>query len=136
MNAIKDQLECSNHPNKTELIEFVKTITTPRNDESDPWLATRPMVDLRDVVLDYYYNPLTKGSNSIKALLPAILNSCEFLKNKYSNPISKINLTSLNFDSNFRWFKTSDQKVVNPYKLLPPIFDELDILRRLILYQD
>lgn len=126
LNAIKDQLECSNHPNKTKLIEFVKTITTPRNDESDPWLATRPMVDLREVVLDYYYNPLTKGSNSIKALLPAILNSCEFLKNKYSNPISKINLTSLNFDSNFRWFKTSDHQVVNPYKLLPPIFDGLD----------
>lgn len=126
LNAIKDQLESSNCPNKEELIEFIKTITTPRNDELEPWIATRPMVDLRVVILDYYYNPLTKGSNSIKAVLPAILNSCEFLKNKYSNPISKINLTSLNFESNFKWIKMSDQNVVNPYKLLPPIFENID----------
>ncbi|WOC40721.1 hypothetical protein [Polaribacter sp. HL-MS24] len=82
------------------------------------------MVDLRLIILDYYYNPLTKGSNSIKAVLPAILNSCNFLKNKYSKPISEINLTSINFDDQHLWIQIKDQKVINPYKLLPPIFNQ------------
>lgn len=126
LNAIMDQLYASDYPEKDELISFIKTITTHRSKDQNQWVSNRPMVDLRLIILDYYYNPLTKGSNSIKAVLPAILNSCEFLKNKYFNPISEINLTSLNFEHNFKWLKMSDQKVENPYKLLPPIFENAD----------
>ena len=124
LNAIKDQLNDSDYPEKDELISFIKTITTPRAKDLDHWIPNRPMVDLRLIILDYYYNPLTKGSNSIKAVLPAILNTCDFLKNKYSKPISEINLTSINFDEKHLWFQIKDQKVINPYKLLPPIFTE------------
>ena len=124
LNAIKDQLNDSDYPEKYELISFIKTITTPRAKDLDHWIPNRPMVDLRLIILDYYYNPLTKGSNSIKAVLPAILNTCDFLKNKYSKPISEINLTSINFDEKHLWFQIKDQKVINPYKLLPPIFTE------------
>lgn len=126
LNAIKDQLESSNHPNKADLIGFIKTIATPRNDESEAWVASRPMVDLRVVILDYYYNPLTKGSNSIKAVLPAILNSCSFLRQKYTRPISEINMTSLNFEGHHRWIQFDNAEVKNPYSLLPPIFVEND----------
>lgn len=126
LNAIKDQLEYSNHPNKADLIKFIKTIATPRNDESEPWVASRPMVDLRVVILNYYYNPLTKGSNSIKAVLPAILNSCAFLRQKYTSPISEINMTSLNFEGHHRWIQLENGEVKNPYSLLPPIFIEND----------
>jgi hypothetical protein len=38
------------------------------------------MIDLCKSGKDYYYNPYTKGSNSIKAVLPASLNSSKFLK--------------------------------------------------------
>jgi hypothetical protein len=124
LNAIKDQLNDSDYPKKDELISFIKTITTPRSKDLDHWITKRPMVDLRLIILDYYYNPLTKGSNSIKAVLPAILNTCDFLKNKYSKPISEINLTSINFDEKHLWIQIKDQKVINPYKLLPPIFTE------------
>ena len=123
LNAIKDQLNDSDYPEKDELISFIKTITTPRSKDLDRWIPNRPMVDLRLIILDYYYNPLTKGSNSIKAVLPAILNTCDFLKNKYSKPISEINLTSINFDEKHLWIQIKDQKVINPYKLLPPIFN-------------
>ncbi|MGB2197830.1 MAG: DUF2779 domain-containing protein, partial [Flavobacteriaceae bacterium] len=126
LNAIKDQLESSNHPNKADLIGFIKTIASPRNDESEAWVASRPMVDLRVVILDYYYNPLTKGSNSIKAVLPAILNSCSFLRQKYTRPISEINMTSLNFEGHHRWIQFDNAEVKNPYSLLPPIFVEND----------
>ena len=124
LNSIKDQLEDSNYSDKHNLIDFIKTITTPRKDDPNPWVASRPMVDLRVVILDYYYNSLTKGSNSIKAVLPAVLNSCDFLKNKYTNPISKINITSLNFEGHHTWIQFKDQQVTNPYSLLPPIFIE------------
>ena len=124
LNAIKDQLNSSDYADKGELIRFIKTITTPRSKDLDHWIPKRPMVDLRLIILDYYYNPLTKGSNSIKAVLPAILNSCNFLKNKYSKPISEINLTSINFDDQHLWIQIKDQKVINPYKLLPPIFNQ------------
>lgn len=123
LNAIKDQLNDSDYSEKDELISFIKTITTPRSKDLDHWIPNRPMVDLRLIILDYYYNPLTKGSNSIKAVLPAILNTCDFLKNKYSKPISEINLTSINFDEKHLWIQIKDQKVINPYKLLPPIFN-------------
>jgi len=126
LNAIKDQLESSNHPKKADLIEFIKTIATPRKDETEPWVTSRPMVDLRVVIMDYYYNPLTKGSNSIKAVLPAILNSCAFLRQKYTSPISEINITSLNFEGRHRWIQFDNGKVKNPYSLLPPIFVEND----------
>lgn len=124
LNAIKDQLNYSDYLEKDELISFIKTITTPRSKDLDHWIPNRPMVDLRLIILDYYYNPLTKGSNSIKAVLPAILNTCDFLKNKYSKPISEINLTSINFDEKHLWIQIKDQKVINPYKLLPPIFNQ------------
>ena len=124
LNAIKDQLIFSDYSEKGELIRFIKTITTPRLKDTDHWIPKRPMVDLRLIILDYYYNPLTRGSNSIKAVLPAILNSCNFLKDKYSKPISEINLTSINFDDQHLWIQIKDQKVINPYKLLPPIFNQ------------
>ncbi len=124
LNSIKDQLEVSSYSQKQDLIEFIKSITTPRRNDPKPWVTPRPMVDLRIVILDYYYNPLTKGSNSIKAVLPAILNSCDFLKHKYSQPISQINMTSKNFKDHHVWIQQEDQKVKNPYKLLPPIFNE------------
>ena len=81
------------------------------------------MVDLNKIVKDYYYNPYTKGSNSIKAVLPASLNSSDYLKQKYSQAIGSINLTSKNFDVNHIWLKIEDGKIVNPYKMLPPVFD-------------
>lgn len=122
LNSIKDQLEKSKYVNKIELINFIKSITMPRRNESNAWIPKRPMVDLRDVILDFYYNPISKGSNSIKALLPSILNSCKYLQKKYSKPISEIKLTSLNFDDQHSWIQFENQKVVDPYTLLPTIF--------------
>jgi hypothetical protein len=75
------------------------------------------------VVKDYYYNPFTKGSNSIKAVLPAALNSSEFLKKKYCQPIGNIKLSSQNFPFNHIWLQSDGDSIINPYKTLPPLFD-------------
>ena len=47
-----------------------------------------------------------------------------FLKNKYSQPIHKMLLTSTNFPANFVWLEQEEDKVINPYKRLPPVFDD------------
>jgi hypothetical protein len=123
LNAIMVQLNASNEEDKEELIAFLKTITNSTKDSVEKWEGERNMVDLNKIVKEYYYNPFTKGSNSIKAVLPASLNSSAYLKQKYSQPIGSINLTSTNFDDYHIWLKMKDNKVVNPYKMLPPVFD-------------
>jgi hypothetical protein len=122
LNAIKIQLEESDYINKDELIRFIKSLAKPKGNSEETWIPTRDFVDLRDLIVNFYYHPLTKGSNSIKAVLPAILNSCEYLQSKYTHEIGKINLTSLNFEEKHVWIKRSGNDVSNPYKLLPPLF--------------
>ncbi len=83
---------------RDELCEFIKSIT-----HKDERKGKRTMVDLWEIVKRYYYDPATKGSNSIKDVLPAILNSSTFLQNKYSKPIygSKDGIRSKNFETKF-----------------------------------
>ena len=59
--------------------------------------------------------------------MPAILNTCDFLKSKYSQEIGRINLTSLNFEDNKVWLETMGNMTINPYKLLPELFSEWTI---------
>lgn len=123
VNAIIEQLLDSREADREELIAFLKEISTSKKDSVAQWAGTRDMVDLRKVVLSYYYNPLTKGSNSIKAVLPAVLQSCSYLKDKYSKPLSENGVSSLNFPGTHSWLKDATQAFVSPYKLLPPLFD-------------
>lgn len=126
ITAIIKQLNDSNEADKVELTEFLKTISHSTKNCADSWKGERDMIDLRKIVLNYYYNPLTKGSNSLKYILPAILNTGSFLKNKYSKPISEINLSSKNFPDDHVWLKEENGTVVNPYQLLPKLFEEWD----------
>jgi hypothetical protein len=92
------------------------------------------MVDINNLVKEFYYNPYTKGSNSIKAILPAALNSSNFLREKYSQSIGAINITSKNFAPDHIWLKKEGDEIVNPYKMLPPIFEgwsDIEILDNL-----
>lgn len=126
VNVIYNQLSQSNEPDKNELMDFIESISHSTNSSSNNWCGDRDMIDLQRTVVNYYYDPLTGGSNSIKAILPAILHSSSFLQGKYSNPIEKINLTSKNFSDNHVFLKIDNGLVVSPYKNLPPIFDGFD----------
>ena len=123
VNAIIIQLEENQEADRKELTAFLKTISQSTTNQVQTWKGDRNMIDLCKVVKDYYYNPQTKGSNSIKAVLPASLNSSEFLKKKYCNPIGTIGLSSHNFPSGHIWLKMYGDKVINPYKTLAPLFD-------------
>ena len=81
------------------------------------------MLDLWDIEKKYYYNPLTKGSNSLKSVLPSALAKSEFLQKKYSKPINQINLTSKNFPEDHIWLILDEGAVRDPYKILPSVFE-------------
>lgn len=124
VNAIYLQLLNSDEPDATELIDFIQSISHSKSDSVVKWKGNRDMVDLLDLVKKYYYNPLTKGSNSIKYVLPAILNSCEYLQNKYSKPLKEIGLSSQNFNEKHIWLSKDEGVYDNPYKKLPKLFED------------
>ena len=129
LNQIYRQLEADvNAPaDKDDLIAFIQSIATPGNNYDYHWKTTRPMVDMLELVKKYYYDPYTGGSNSIKFVLPAILNRSEFLQKKYSQPIygSEHCIVSHNF-TDWTWIQYDDDTIIDPYKQLPKLFADVD----------
>lgn len=108
---------------RSELKDFIQSITRHEGVE-----GPRSMVDQCDMVKRYYYNPDTKGSNSIKFVLPAILNRSPYLQATYSKPLKEINLSSHNFGPDHVWLERDEAgKIINPYKALRPVTDFLGI---------
>lgn len=127
VNAIYKQLMDSDEKDKEVLMDFIRTISHSTGNSTEKWAkGDRDMIDLWKVVKDYYYDPYTGGSNSIKDVLPAVLFSSTFLQNKYQKKIREINLTSMNFDENQILLKIENGKLTSPYKLLPPLFEGWD----------
>jgi hypothetical protein len=125
---IHEQLGASSLPKEevAELQAWIRTITKKKDENKKDvlWEGSRNMVDMRDLVLRYYYHPLTEGSNSLKYVLPATLNESIFLQERYSKPIygSEGGIRSRNY-RNKQWIhRGPDGKVLDPYKTLEPIF--------------
>lgn len=130
LNIIYRQLKNSEEeiPDKNELMNFIKSITAPAGSTEEEWSSPRNMVDMRVIAEKYYYNPLTNGSNSIKKLLPAVLNSSDYLKKKYSKPIygSVNGIKSLNY-KDWTWVTFNEKgNVKDPYLILPPVFNKTE----------
>lgn len=110
-------------PDRDDLCDFIKSVSKPTDKTLDKWEpGPRCMVDLLEMVLRFYYDPLTKGSNSIKQVLPAILNRSNFLKEKYSKPVYGTTIPSLNFPEGKIWVEFDGDTVVDPYAKLPKMF--------------
>lgn len=96
---------------KEELIVFLQTLIKG---------GSRAMIDLKELAQKGYFHPSTKGSNSLKKVLPAVLESSTFLKVRYSQPIygTPDGIASTNF-CNMIWWSADDLGLVeDPYKKL------------------
>jgi hypothetical protein len=126
LNMIYKQLKNSEEADSEELCRFIQSITKTTGKSSESWQGERAMVDMLQLVKYYYYDPATNGSNSIKHVLPAILNSSEYLKEKYSKPIyGSSEISSSNF-SKKTWIIFDDSgRVQDPYKQLPKMFTDV-----------
>ena len=104
-----------------ELLSFIAQIT---ND------GARAMIDLNEIAKRAYFHPHTKGRTSIKKVLPAILRTSQFLKNKYQKPIygaSALTLgaiQSMNL-KDFTWWQLNGGMVADPYSKLKTIVDDM-----------
>jgi len=126
LNAIHDQLMQTDPtviPDRDELCRFIRSITHSTKKKADKWDGPRDMIDLCEMVKRFYYDPYMGSSNSIKKVLPAILNRSKYLQDKYSKPVyGTINIPSLNFTDQI-WISKDNQCITNPYDLLPPLFE-------------
>jgi hypothetical protein len=125
LNLIYQQLQEDSNTisDKEELCDFIKQITRSTGDIEEDWDGGRNMIDLWVMVKKYYYNPATNGSNSLKDVLPATINSSDYLKNKYSKPIyGSSEMPSLNFTKK-QWLEIQEGIATNPYDRLTEMFD-------------
>ena len=78
------------------------------------------MIDLKIIAQKGYFHPSTNGSNSIKKVLPAVLESSTFLRERYSRPIygADNGIKSLNFSNMTWWQKDAQGFVQDPYDAL------------------
>ncbi len=112
-------------PDKDALINFIQDITH----KDKVWTGARDMQDLYKWVLRFYYSPHAKGSNSIKQILPAVINDSKFVREKYSQALyGTTELPSKNFSSH-TWI--TEAASYDPYKTLPQVItgfenDELE----------
>ncbi len=129
LNVIYKQLKqnSSDVSDCEELCSFIKSITRSTGKSVERWQGDRSMVDMCELVKRFYYDPATKGSNSLKYVLPAILNSSSYLKEKYSKPIygAKDGISSFNY-KDWAWVELDEKgRVIDPYKLLPKVFADI-----------
>jgi hypothetical protein len=113
-------------PDRQELIDFIDSITQWKETVGKKTITNagiRNMVDLYDVVLKCYYSPHAKGSNSLKQILPAIINDFPGVREKYSKEIygKELPIKSLNYDRKV-WITI--ESGLDPYKTLEPIFPQ------------
>ena len=114
LSAIVEQLSHDKNPPKDAeiLINFLKTLIKG---------GDRAMFDLCSFSEKAFYHRDTKGGNSIKMVLPAILKVSQKLMETYSQPIygKPDGIPSLNFDEGVVWLtKDTDGNVINPYAKL------------------
>jgi len=104
-----------------ELLSFIADVTDG---------GIRSMVDLNEIAKRTYFHPETKGRTSIKKVLPAVLRTSHFLKNKYQKPIYGADpsipnsIQSLNLKE-FTWWQLEDGAVADPYGKLKTIVDDM-----------
>lgn len=129
LRAIHAQLAASSEADKAELMDFIDSITHYKVGNT-VIAGPRDMIDLLEIVKKYFYHPSMKGSNSIKVVLPAVLKSSSYLRDKYSAPIYGSLIPSKNILSKDAksWITLSaDGEIENPYKHLDEIASFLGV---------
>ncbi len=114
-------------PDIEELKAFLMSLVKPSNYGVRQWSPSRPMVDQLELVKQFLYLPATHGSNSLKYVLPAILNASDYLQSRYSRPVYGKHkaIPSLNLEERVWIHREHDGSVQNPYLALPNLVADL-----------
>jgi hypothetical protein len=110
-----------------ELIAFIEHITVRQGEDKARIVGARNMIDLCEIAEKFYFHPFTKGSTSLKKVLPALMRSSPFLRDAYGGLTYGGPGMSLNFEQPVAWWQIKDGEVVDPYRLLPPVFEDVSV---------
>ena len=120
LNRIVQQLENTTTPpsDAKELIAFMESLTRG---------GSREMYDLCKLSKDAYFHVSTKGSSSIKKVLPAVMKTSSFLREQYSQPIygADAGIPSMNYQDFTWWQRDEFGNPQDPYSLLTKYAEDL-----------
>lgn len=122
LSKIIEQLQGFPNPpgDKDELIAFLQSVVKQ---------GDRAMVDLCVLAGKAFFHPDTKGNNSIKKVLPAVLKISNALRQIYGQPVygAPGGIPSLNFSSEtgFAWIDAADMDSCDPYARLKLLANDL-----------
>lgn len=127
LNQLRARLlaEAKPAPDSDELVAFIESITSRKADGVEI-AGPRSMVDLCKLAELHYFHPSTKGSNSLKKVLPALMQSSDFLRDLYGQPVyGTPAMPSMNLKSSMVWWRQEAGVIADPYDPLPPVFGHL-----------
>lgn len=118
LNALRAELLGLAEPpqDADDLVAFIESITT-RDKVGGP----RSMIDLYDISGKFFFHPQTRGSASLKKILPAVMSCSMTLRQLYDGPTYGSDI-SLNLREPVAWWQSKGGRVLDPYALLPPLF--------------
>ena len=124
LNTIRKQLIESNELDKDELIRFIESVTHEGKKDKETKLherdGERDMLDLKEIAQKYFYHPNMEKSNSIKQVMPAILESGKsYFTEKYGNDMDPYH--------NLPTLAEFAEKVKKESDAFPADFDDSDI---------
>jgi hypothetical protein len=135
LNKIKEDIALLKPTDADELLAFINEITQEKIDKSQIRYGWRNMIDMAELVRSFYYSPYAGGSNSIKQILPAIINDCPDVGTRFSdeNLYGRLkHYSSRNFD-NHTWITEETKR--DPYKTLPSL-TEFDGIQDIEVFDD
>ena len=101
-----------------EMVAFMESLTNG---------GSREMYDLCKLSKEAFFHVSTKGSSSIKKVLPAVMKTSSFLREEYSKPIygSDTGIPSMNYQD-FTWWQPDEVgDPQDPYSLLTKYAEDL-----------
>ncbi|BAZ93741.1 uncharacterized protein FOKN1_1343 [Thiohalobacter thiocyanaticus] len=128
LKEVKQQCIDRNEPDKDILCEFIDSLV---NSESGR------LADLGRLVSRTVFIKGTNGRSSIKKVLPAILAMSDSLEEHYGQPIYGTEaMPSLNYSPGWTWLREESGEIIDPYRLLDPIFLDDEVARAIDQAED
>jgi hypothetical protein len=132
LNELRTQLREGDlqAPDAEELIAFIESLTVRKQGDELVWAGHRAMVDMKPLSSAVFFHRRAGGSNSIKKVLPAMLEASDALREMYAQPLyGGGRPNSRNFREPMVWWQAdASGRPIDPYHLLPPVFNDLPVL--------
>jgi Domain of unknown function(DUF2779) len=124
LNQLRTRMLSDPSGKGAEPVDFIESITS-RKGEHGTVVGARSMVDLCKLAKRHFFHPDTRGSSSLKKVLPALMRSSKLLRETYGRPLyGSADMPSLNSTEPTCWW-------VDSHRCPGPVWAAAIHLRRL-----